>query len=512
MRLSVLGFVHIKSSMFLEPFLIPFKIICFALRFIDLLKLLFNPLFIGNTDMSSGNNQEPSRDAPNTSTSQPATNTDPPVMLIDLETLAFFRFWTSAGAEVTYGDLTFSQDHDPFGNLLIPQEVSQAVFGQGALPEADELSGATDIPSRASPSPEPITIRPPSTSNVPASHSKSPSAEGSQNGGTPFVSGTVPTIIRDSLPVLFSEADLRDFRRYFSIPSYGDQVFEPRLYPSCSKGPYALGWTSIHIESLNYGARFPFSPFVNGLLIFVNQAPGQISHVGWLTVTIFIVACRMANIEPNLPLFFNMHSTSHSSPLTSFSSLSEYNIFVEDKPDKVEEVLTAALSFMEARKVPFSTMVGKPIHLFKRAKVVTKIMPESIPASTDGSTTALGKRSFNSDAPSKPVFAKRTKTLAHKYTRPEIWDLTKEPLQSVPPSDINVGEVPLADTPLVSASSYKGKEIEDSVPKVTTGYFANYLDLPYTLLAGQKYKGKEIDDSVPKCPSPILLISLCQDI
>ncbi|GAA0164278.1 hypothetical protein LIER_19954 [Lithospermum erythrorhizon] len=45
----------------------------------------------------------------------------------------------------------------------------------------------------------------------------------------------------------------------------------------------------------------------------------------------------MANIEPNLPLFFNMHSTSHSGYLTSFSSLSDYNIFVEDKPDKVSE-------------------------------------------------------------------------------------------------------------------------------------------------------------------------------
>ncbi|GAA0183047.1 hypothetical protein LIER_30529 [Lithospermum erythrorhizon] len=100
------------------------------------------------------------------------------------------------------------------------------------------------------------------------SHSESPSLEGSQTGGTPIVSGTVPIVIRDPLSVPFSEEKLRGFRRHFSIPSYvqmrlpgeGDQVFEPRIDPSCSEGPHAPGWTSMYIESLNYGARFPFHP------------------------------------------------------------------------------------------------------------------------------------------------------------------------------------------------------------------------------------------------------------
>ncbi|GAA0168403.1 hypothetical protein LIER_23127 [Lithospermum erythrorhizon] len=144
----------------------------------------------------------------------------------------------------------------------------------------------------------------------------------------------------------------------------------------------------------------------------------------------------MANVEPNLPFFFNMHSTSHSGPLTSFSSLSEYYIFVEDKPDKVgegaEEVLTATISSVEPRKVPLSTMIGKHVPLFKRAKVL---------------------------------------------------DLTKEPLQPELPSDTNIGEVPIADAPLVSASSFKGKE-SDSAPKVMAGYSKNYLDLPHTLSGG----------------------------
>ncbi|GAA0164231.1 hypothetical protein LIER_19919 [Lithospermum erythrorhizon] len=48
---------------------------------------------------------------------------------------------------------------------------------------------------------------------------------------------------------------------------------------------------------------------------------------------------------------------------------------------------------------------------------------------------------------------------------------------------MNLGDVPLADTPMVQASSSKGQE-SDSAPKVTSGYSATYLDLPYTLPDG----------------------------
>ncbi|GAA0168773.1 hypothetical protein LIER_40634 [Lithospermum erythrorhizon] len=152
----------------------------------------------------------------------------------------------------------------------------------------------------------------------------------------------------------------------------------------------------------------------------------------------------MENVEPNLPLLFNMHNTSHSGFLTSFSFLSDYNIFVEDKPDKIsegrwhsiirskefdstvkppvtwEEVLTAALYFVEPRKVHFST--GKRVPLFKRAKVVTKIVSESAPASTAAipvtkSAATAGKTRPTSAAPSRLVLSKRTKTLAHKLPR-----------------------------------------------------------------------------------------------
>ncbi|GAA0164573.1 hypothetical protein LIER_20172 [Lithospermum erythrorhizon] len=43
----------------------------------------------------------------------------------------------------------------------------------------------------------------------------------------------------------------------------------------------------------------------------------------------------MAEINPSLPLFFNMHNTSHSGPLTSFPSAQSCKIFTDHRPDKV---------------------------------------------------------------------------------------------------------------------------------------------------------------------------------
>ncbi|GAA0168772.1 hypothetical protein LIER_40633 [Lithospermum erythrorhizon] len=114
-------------------------------------------------DMSSGNTQKSSKDAPNPSTSQPSTNINPP---------------RQADPQVT--------------------EVNQAILGQCASTESDDR--------------EPISILPPLNSNPPESHLESPSAKGSQTGGTPIVSSIVPTVIRDSLPVLFFEENLRGFR------------------------------------------------------------------------------------------------------------------------------------------------------------------------------------------------------------------------------------------------------------------------------------------------------------
>ncbi|GAA0157632.1 hypothetical protein LIER_14860 [Lithospermum erythrorhizon] len=126
-------------------------------------------------------------------------------------------------------------------------------------------------------------------------------------------------------------------------------------------------------------------------------------------------------------------------------------------------------------------------------------MPETTaPTSTGGSATALTKRDADPAAPAKPVLAKRSKTLAHGQPRKYILDLTDEPLFSAPPSDAHIGEVPLADTPIIHASFSKGQE-SDSSPKVTAGYSATYLDLPYILPGGYEVTdksklGKALDD------------------
>ncbi|GAA0141086.1 hypothetical protein LIER_02311 [Lithospermum erythrorhizon] len=43
------------------------------------------------------------------------------------------------------------------------------------------------------------------------------------------------------------------------------------------------------------------------------------------------------NADKPVPLFFNMHTTSHSGPLTSFPAARNYNIFDDPKIDKVTE-------------------------------------------------------------------------------------------------------------------------------------------------------------------------------
>ncbi|GAA0146107.1 hypothetical protein LIER_06136 [Lithospermum erythrorhizon] len=57
--------------------------------------------------------------------------------------------------------------------------------------------------------------------------------------------------------------------------------------------------------------RLPFSEFVNRLLEHVNRAPGQIHPIGWLNITIFQVACSIAEVEATVPLFASLFSTKH---------------------------------------------------------------------------------------------------------------------------------------------------------------------------------------------------------
>ncbi|GAA0176555.1 hypothetical protein LIER_29526 [Lithospermum erythrorhizon] len=150
-------------------------------------------------------------------------------------------------------------------------------------------------------------------------------------------------------------------------------------------------------------------------------------------------------------------------------------------------------------------MTGKRVPLFKRAKVVTKTI-ESVPAPSGGPATALGKRLVHA-APSKPVLAKRSKTLAHRPPRRDVLDLTQETFPSMSPYDSRIDEEPIADIPLGNASSSKGKE-SDSTPNVMAGYSATDLNLPSTLPGGYEVTnksklGKALDAF--RATSPLLL-------
>ncbi|GAA0176479.1 hypothetical protein LIER_29461 [Lithospermum erythrorhizon] len=291
----------------------------------------------------------------------------------------------------------------------------------------------------------------PLNSNLQPSPSEAPSTEGSQTSGTPLISGTVPTIIRKSLPVPFSKEDLRGFRRHFSILSFvqmrllgeGDQVFEPRIDPSCSEGPHAPRWTPIKWSYLlgEMDERVtriwtPLSTTNHPKFPKSAQVTAQIS----LLQEIFQ--------DPyDYKVFCEEGVLIHAGMIRS----KRFDSFVE-LPITWEEVLTASRSSVEPKMVPFSTMKGKRVPLFKRA----------------------GKRPSDPNVLLKLVLAKRIKTLAYMPTKKEVLDLTQDLLPSaplgntsVPPDDADTFEVPLADTPLVIGDSSKWKEC-DLAPKVTT--------------------------------------------
>ncbi|GAA0178202.1 hypothetical protein LIER_29806 [Lithospermum erythrorhizon] len=238
-------------------------------------------------------------------------------------------------------------------------------------------SESTSASLSTSRSPEPLSVRLPAVSeNIRHPNDTSTSAGNSQACASAQDTGNIPTIIRDSLPVPFIEEHLRNFRRHFSIPfsvdmrllGEGDQVYEPVLDPSATECPHCPGWTSLYIESMYYGLRFPFSRFVNRLLIAVNRDPGQIR--------LELLSAGQASTVPN--------------------------------------------------KVPFSTMMQKRVTLFKRVGLKTKtstgttppssttvtsgtIIPTTSVAPASVSTSAPGKRSA---APAKPLFGTRKKARA----------------------------------------------------------------------------------------------------
>ncbi|GAA0161831.1 hypothetical protein LIER_18058 [Lithospermum erythrorhizon] len=106
-------------------------------------------------------------------------------------------------------------------------------------------------------------------------------------------------------------------------------------------------------------------------------------------------------------------------------------------------------------------MTGERVPLFRRAKVVKKVSHDTVvtashlPVAPQPSSSS-GKRS-------------------------EILDVTKDPPISISPKR----EVPRESFSLNPSISGSLPEVDaNSTPKVTTGYLANFLELPYTVPGG----------------------------
>ncbi|GAA0177889.1 hypothetical protein LIER_29761 [Lithospermum erythrorhizon] len=60
-----------------------------------------------------------------------------------------------------------------------------------------------------------------------------------------------------------------------------EQLYLPHIEEGSTDPDLTFGYTSIYVKAFSYGMRFPFSPFVNNLLITINRAPGvehSLSH------------------------------------------------------------------------------------------------------------------------------------------------------------------------------------------------------------------------------------------
>ncbi|GAA0168380.1 hypothetical protein LIER_40555 [Lithospermum erythrorhizon] len=78
----------------------------------------------------------------------------------------------------------------------------------------------------------------------------------------------------------------------------------------------------------------------------LNRAPGQVHPLGWLYITVFHVICGIVRVKPNIPLFCQLFTVTHTGVTTSLSPAKRWNIFVDDKPRKVAETRWHPLWFL----------------------------------------------------------------------------------------------------------------------------------------------------------------------
>ncbi|GAA0145746.1 hypothetical protein LIER_05870 [Lithospermum erythrorhizon] len=95
-----------------------------------------------------------------------------------------------------------------------------------------------------------------------------------------------------------------------------------------------------YVDAFTFGMWLPFSMFVNDLLEHINRAPGQVHPIGWLKITIFQVACKIARIRAAVPLLASLFNTSKPRPFdttlgTKGGGRMSKNFLADSLPNKV---------------------------------------------------------------------------------------------------------------------------------------------------------------------------------
>ncbi|GAA0139316.1 hypothetical protein LIER_00887 [Lithospermum erythrorhizon] len=168
-------------------------------------------------------------------------------------------------------------------------------------------------------------------------------------------------------------------------------------------------------------------------------------------------------------------------------------------PVSWDEVLDAAQRCVEPKDVPFFTMTGERRPLVRKSKVRKVLGSSSTPARNEPSpSSATAAATSTSTATKRPVpeerlpkaFAPRKKHAAQRPMRIEYVtiseDLSTTSAPPVPTDSVNLpSPVSMQEMPHLPSGSLN-EDGADSGPRVSLGYSANFLNLPYTLPGGLK--------------------------
>ncbi|GAA0142895.1 hypothetical protein LIER_03695 [Lithospermum erythrorhizon] len=112
---------------------------------------------------------------------------DSPVLVMEPKTLAFCRLYIAIGAEISMGDLRFTPHHDPFANMVIPQEVAENIARYPNEASGEGSTRPTEVffvqPSEAH-NPEVAQSNPSSAPSPTPAPSPAPGVDASQTGAS----------------------------------------------------------------------------------------------------------------------------------------------------------------------------------------------------------------------------------------------------------------------------------------------------------------------------------------